>query len=69
MLEKIMLSIVFDYSTNFSMAFDKFRRTLIIIPRVMFGCFYLHSSELHAQVFDKLMRVLTAFEMVAWILR
>jgi len=50
-----MLIIAFDHSTNFSMAFDEFRRALTIIPRCMFGCSYLHSSELHAQVFDKLL--------------
>jgi len=52
---KIMLSIVFDYSTDFYTTFDKFRRALTIIPRLMFGCSCLHSSGLHAQVFDKLL--------------
>ena len=64
-----MLTIAFDYSTDFSNAFDTFRRVLAIIHRFMFGCSYLHPSELRAQVFDKLLRALMAFELVAWILR
>ena len=64
---KIMLTIVFDYSTDFSKAFNTFRGALVVIRRLMFVCSYLHSSELHAQVFDKLIRALTVFEMVAWI--
>jgi len=55
MPRKIILTIAFDYSTNFSKAFDKFRRELAVIPRLMFGCSYLHSFELHAQAFDKLL--------------
>jgi len=62
-----MFTISFDHSTDFSEAFDKFRRALTITPTFMFGCSYLHSSELHAQVFDKLLRALTASELVAWI--
>jgi len=45
---KIMLTIAFNYSTDFSKAFDKLRKALIIIHGFMFGCSYLHSSELHA---------------------
>ena len=52
---KIMLIIAFDHSTDFSTTFDKLRRALTIIPSCMFGCSYLHLSELHAQVFDKRM--------------
>jgi len=69
MPEKIILIITFNYSTDSSKAFDKFRRALIDIPRFIFGCSYLHSSELYAQVFDKLLRALTSSELVAWILR
>ena len=36
MLVKIMLTTVFDYSTDFFKAFDKFRRVLTIIPRFIF---------------------------------
>ena len=41
---KIMSTIVFDYSTNFSKAFDKFRRALTLIARFLFKCSYLYSS-------------------------
>ena len=66
---KIIFIISYDHPTNFSKAFDKFMRALTITPTFMLGCSYLHSSELHAQVFDKLLRALTASELVAWILR
>ena len=66
---KIMFTISFDHSTDFSKAFDKFRGAVAITPAFTFGCSYLHSSEFHAQVFDKLMWALTASELVAWILR
>jgi len=64
-----VLVIAFDYSTDFSKAFDKFKRALAIIFGFMFFCFYLHSSELHAQVFDKLLQAFTTSELVAQILR
>jgi len=63
MLEKIMLLSAFDFSTDFSKAFDKFKRALVIIPRCMFWCSYSHLSELHAQIYDKLLRALTASEL------
>jgi len=63
MLAKIMLKVAFNHSTNFSKAFNKFRRALIIISRFIFKFSYLHSSELHAQVHDKLLRALTASEL------
>jgi len=66
---KIMFTIAFDHSTDFSKASDKFKRALTITPKFMFRCSYLYSSELHAQVFDKLLRALTASKLVAWILR
>ena len=66
---KIMLTFAFDHSKDFSRAFDKFRRALTIISRFMFKCSYSHSSELHAQVFDKLMRALAISDLVARILR
>jgi len=65
---KIMLIIAFDCSIDFSEAFDKLRRALTIIPRFIV-CSYFNSSELHAQVFDKLVRVLMVSELGAWILR
>jgi len=60
---KIMYTIAFDHSHDFSKAFDKLRRALTIISSFMFKCSYLHSFELHAQVFDKLLQALTALEL------
>ena len=66
---KIMLTIVCNNSKDFSKEFDKFRRALTIILRFLFKCSYLHPSELHAQVFDKLLWALTASEWVPWVMR
>jgi len=45
---KILFTIAFNHSTDFSKACDKFRRALTIILHFMFKCSYSHSSELHA---------------------
>ena len=66
---KIMLTTTFNFFTDFSKAFDKFRRALTIISKFLFKCSYLHPCELNAQVFDKLLRALTAFEWVPWVVR
>ena len=66
---KIMLITAFNFFTDFSKAFDKFKRALMIIYAFLFRCSYLHRSKLHAQMFDKLLRALTKSELVAWILR
>jgi len=55
MPRKIILTIAFDHSKDFSQVFDKFRRALTIISEFMFKCSYSHSSELYTQVFDKLL--------------
>jgi len=65
---KIMLTTAFHFFTDFSKASNKFKRALTIISAFLFKCFYSHASELHAQVFDKLLRALTTSELVAWIL-
>jgi len=62
---KIMLPTAFNFSTDFTKAFDKFRRALVIISAFLFKCSHSHSSEFHAQVFDKLLRALIASELVA----
>ena len=69
MLGKIILTSVFDYSSDFSKAFAMFRRSFILMRVFIFVCSCLHSSELHAQVFDKLMRASTASDLAARILR
>ena len=65
---KIIFLVAFNHSTGFSKAFDKFRRALTIISTFLFKCSYLHSSELQAQVFDKLLRALTASELAMRVL-
>ena len=57
---KIIFITAFPSFTDFLKAFDKFKRALPIISVVLFRCSYLHTSELHAQMFDKLLRALTA---------
>jgi len=52
---KIMFITVFTSFTDLSKTFDKFRRALVIISAFLFKCSYSHSSEFHAQVFDKLL--------------
>ena len=59
---KTMFVTAFTCFTDFSKAFDKFMEALVIIPTFLFKCSYLHSSEFHAQVFDRLLRALTASE-------
>jgi len=69
MLGKIILTSAFAYSSDFSNTFDMFRRAVIVTHLFIFVCSYLHSSELHAHAFDKLMRALTASDLVARVLR
>jgi len=59
---KIMFITTFTSFIDFSKAFDKFRRALVIISAFLFRCSYSHASELYAQMFDKLLRALTASE-------
>ena len=66
---KMMLTIASNYSTNYFKAFDKFKRALTVFPQLMFKCSYLHSYELHVQVFDRLLRALMTSKLIAWILR
>jgi len=65
-LESVPLKIIFITAfhsfIDFSKAFDKFKRALTIISAFLFKCFYSHTSELHAQMFDKLLRALMASE-------
>jgi len=56
---KIIFITAFTSFTDFSKAFDKFRRALTIPFAFLFKCSFSHPSEFHAQVFDKLLRVLT----------
>jgi len=59
---KIIFITAFTSFTDFSKAFDKFKGALTIISAFLFKCSYSHASELHTQMFDKLLRALTASE-------
>jgi len=59
---KIMFITAFTSFTDFSKAFDKFQSALTILSALLFKCSCSHAYELHAQMFDKLLRALTAFE-------
>ena len=60
--QKIMYTTLFDHSFDFSKAHDKFMRVLTIIDRIILVFSYLHSFDMHALVYDKLLKVLTASE-------
>jgi len=62
---KIIFITTFPSFTDFSKAFDKFKRALTIISAFLFRCSYSPTSEFHAQVFDKLLRALTTSELAA----
>jgi len=47
---------------DFSMAFSKFKRALTFLASSFAVLFYLHHSEMHASMHDKLLRALTASE-------
>jgi len=59
---KITWSTFFDQTSDFSMAFDEFKRllTLFVVSFVVFSC--SHHSEMHAITYDKLLQALTASE-------
>jgi hypothetical protein len=66
---KIMFILAFTSFADCSEAFDKLSRAFVVTFALLFKCFYLHSSEFHAQMFDKLLRALIASELAAWIMR
>ena len=57
-----MCTTFFDYSFDFSKAYDKFMRALTIIDVIFLVFSYLHSFEMHALVYDKLLRALKESE-------
>jgi len=62
---KIVWTTLFDHSHDFSKAYDTttMMRALTIID-VSFQVFsYIHHSGMHARVYDKLLRALTASEL------
>ena len=67
MPRKIIWTTLFDHSSDFSMAYDTIMRALTIVD-VSFPVFsYIHHSGMHATVYNKLLRALTASELLAWI--
>ena len=59
---KILWTTFFDYSFNFSKAYDKFMKALTFINLILLVLSYTHFSKMHAMVYNKLLRALTAFE-------
>jgi len=59
---KIMWSTFFDHIFYFSMAFSKFKRPLTYLASSFVVFSYLHHFGIHATIYDKLLRALTAFE-------
>jgi len=66
---KIMWSTFFDHDFDFSMAFDEFKRALTLFALALLVFSYSHHSEMHAVVYDKLLRALTSSELTTRLLR
>ena len=65
---EIALIIAFDYSADFSKAFDEFKRALTLLTPSLPVLSYLHHSEIHGAMHDKLLRALTASELMSRVL-
>ena len=63
MPRKIIYATFFDHSSDFSKAYDTFMRTLTIIDVSLLVFSSIHHSKIHARVYDKLLRALTASEL------
>ena len=63
-----MLITAFDYSADFSKAFDEFKRALTLFAPSLPVFSYSHHSEMHAAMHDKLLQVLTASELTPRVL-
>jgi len=61
--KNIMRRTFFDHVFDFSMAFDKCKRTLTTFASFLFAFSYLHHVKMHAKVHDKILRALTASEL------
>ena len=68
MPREIALTIAFDYSADFSKAFDEFKRALILFAPSLPVFSYSRDSEMHAAMHDKLLRALTASELMSRVL-
>ena len=65
---KIMWSTFFDRDSDFSMAFDKFKRALTLFAISLLVFSYLYHFEMHTKAHDKLLRALTASELTLRVL-
>ena len=68
MPRKIEWTTFLDYYFNFSMAFDKFKRALTLFAPSLPVFPYSHHSEMHVAMHDKLLRALTASELMLEVL-
>ena len=64
-----MLIVAFDYSADFSKAFNEFKRALTLFAPSLLVFSYSHHSEMHAAMHNKLLRALTASELAARVLK
>ena len=63
-----MLIITFDCFVDFSKAFDEFKRALTLFAPSLPVFSYSHHSETHVAMHDKLLRALTASELMLRVL-
>jgi len=56
---RIMGNTFFDHGFEFSMAFDEFKRPLTLFAPSFLEFSYSHYSEVHAMIYDKLLRAVT----------
>jgi len=66
---KIMWNTIFDFSFDFSMAFDLLKRALIYFVFILCMLSYLQACEPHAVAFDKLLRALTMSSLSSRVLK
>jgi len=59
---KIMWSTLFHHAFDFFMAFDEFKRPLTLFAQSFLVFSSSHNFKIHATTYDKLLRVLTAYE-------
>ena len=60
---KIICSIFFDHTFDFSMTFDEFKRPLTLFASSFLVLSYLHNYDMHAVTDDMLFRALTTSEL------
>jgi len=60
---KIIWTTFFDHSSDFAKECDTFMRIQTIIDVSLSVFYYIHHSGMHAEVYDKLLRALTASEL------